>query len=165
MDVKYRLKCRDGGIGRRDGLKIRFSQGSGGSIPPLGRSHPQSSLHLLIMKIIRLMNTLPQHEEGEMASSTRYDAAKITGRSPEGIEFQISCHIEPANHYVEIGITQPSIDAEVSVLDGRYHPSDGDILTYAVQRQNNVKERLEQGLTLDQIVEIYTQEFREKLNK
>ncbi|KKR06154.1 MAG: hypothetical protein UT34_C0001G0194 [candidate division WS6 bacterium GW2011_GWF2_39_15] len=33
--VEYR-SCRDGGIGRREGLKILFSKGSGGSIPPLG---------------------------------------------------------------------------------------------------------------------------------
>ena len=29
-------KCLDGGIGRRARLKIWLSQGSGGSIPPLG---------------------------------------------------------------------------------------------------------------------------------
>ena len=32
------LRCRDGGIGRRDGFKIRFPQGSKGSTPFLGTS-------------------------------------------------------------------------------------------------------------------------------
>ena len=31
--------CRDGGTGRRSGLKIRRSQGRGGSTPPPGTTH------------------------------------------------------------------------------------------------------------------------------